>query len=186
MTSPFKVGVAANVLHAGGVIAYPTEAIWGLGCDPDNPEAVAKLLQLKQRDPAKGLILIAASIEQCHDYLVGIDPQQRAVLEASWPGPVTWLVPDNGTAPDWIRGEHDGLAIRVSAHPLVGQLCRAYGGPIVSTSANITGRSPAKSLWQVRNAFGKALDFCLNGPLGGSSCPSEIRDLRSQKTIRQG
>jgi L-threonylcarbamoyladenylate synthase len=184
MPSSFKTGVAANLLHAGAVIAYPTEAVWGLGCDPDDVEAVARLLRLKQRDPAKGLILVAASMQQFDDYLSGLAPEQLATLANSWPGPYTWLVPDNGRAPEWIRGEHDKVALRVSAHPLVKQLCRAFGGPIVSSSANISSRPALRRSWQVRAAFGERLDACLEGPLGGSANPSEIRDLVSGQLIR--
>ncbi len=184
MPSAFNTGLAARKLQAGAVIAYPTEAVWGLGCDPDNPDAVAKLLQLKQRDPAKGLILVAASLAQFDDYLQGLSPEQLATLNNSWPGPYTWLVPDNGRAPEWIRGQHDAVALRVSAHPLVVELCRAFGGPIVSSSANISGRPALLRSWLVRKHFGAALDYCLEGPLGGAAKPSEIRDLLTQRVIR--
>jgi len=186
MPSAFKADFAAHVLRAGGVVAYPTEAIWGLGCDPHNPLAVAKLLMLKERSVSKGLILIAASIEQCADYLEGLSRQEYQMLEASWPGHVTWLVPDNGMAPSWVRGDSDKVAIRVSAHPVVVDLCRSFGGPIVSTSANISGQTPIENSWQFRKTFGKKLDFYLGGALGGGCKPSEIRDLETGQVIRQG
>ena len=186
MPSAFKTDLAVRRLRSGGVIAYPTEAIWGLGCDPHNPYAVAKLLMLKERSLSKGLILIAGSIEQCADYLEGISPSQRQKLEASWPGHVTWLVPDNGEAPSWVRGDSDKVAIRVSAHPVVASLCRRFGGPIVSTSANISGQAPIKNSWQFQKTFGGKLDFYLNGPLGGAGNPSEIRDLETGQVIRRG
>ena len=184
MTTPFNTHIAANKLHTGAVIAYPTEAVWGLGCDPDNPEAVAKLLQLKQRDPAKGLILVAASMQQFEEYLAGLSPSQLATLEQSWPGPYTWLVPDNGRCAPLVKGQHNAVALRVSAHPVVVELCRAFGGPIVSSSANISGRPALLRSWSVRRNFSTQLDYCLEGPLGGANKPSEIRDLITHKVIR--
>jgi L-threonylcarbamoyladenylate synthase len=186
MSLSFKASMAARVLRGGGVIAYPTEAIWGLGCDPDNPQAAAQLLHLKQRDPAKGLILVASSIEQCSEYLDGISPEQLQTLQASWPGPHTFLVPDNGRARYWLKGEHDRIALRVSAHPVVRALCDAFGGPVISTSANISGQPPVDQAWKLKKHFKRGLDFCLTGPLGGATKPSQITDLVTGQIIRQG
>lgn len=180
--SPFEAALSA--LRAGGVIAYPTEAVWGLGCDPDDGEALTRLLRLKERDPAKGVILVAASIGQLAPWLEGLTPAQRATLEASWPGPNTWLVPDNGRAHPLVRGEHDRVALRVSAHPLVARLCEAFGGPLVSTSANRAGEPPASSAAEVRAIFGDALGAVLDGELGGLARPSTIRDLVTGRVLR--
>ncbi|MCG6658562.1 tRNA threonylcarbamoyladenosine biosynthesis protein RimN [Halomonas campisalis] len=175
---------AVAALRAGGVIAYPTEAVWGLGCDPDNDEAVAHLLRLKQRDPAKGLILIAGSITQFGPWLEGLPLELHAPLAASWPGPNTWLVPDNGRTHALVRGAHDSVALRVSDHPGVIALCEAFGGPIVSTSANRAGEPPALSAEAVRAAFGDELDAVVEGELGGLERPSTIRDLISGRVLR--
>ena len=181
-----KVKFAAEVLRAGGVIAYPTEAVWGLGCDPHNQAAVSRLLALKQRDPAKGLILVAADIDQFAPYLDGLAEPQRAVLEKAWPGPYTFLVPDNGYAPKLIKGDFTSVALRVSANKQVATLCRAFGGPIVSTSANLAGVPTPKWPWLVQQQLGKQLDYLLPGHLGHNNKPSEIRDLMTDKVIRQG
>jgi L-threonylcarbamoyladenylate synthase len=175
---------AIAALRAGGVIAYPTEAVWGLGCDPFNEAATSELLQLKQRDWRKGVILVASSIQQCEPFLRGLDDSSRARLRASWPGPHTWLVPDNGTAPDWITGGRNTLALRVSAHPVVTALCDAFGGPIVSTSANPAGKKPAKTLLDLRRYFGQQLDIILPGQLGGLKNPTQIRDVLSGDVCR--
>lgn len=175
---------AVAALRAGGVIAYPTEAVWGLGCDPDDEQALARLLRLKARDPAKGVILVAASIDQAAPWLEGVSEEQRATLAASWPGPATWLVPDNGRAHPLVRGHHDRVALRVSDHPLVVALCEAFGGPVVSTSANRAGEPPAMSAQQVRAVFGDELDAVLDGPLGGLARPSTIRDLVTGRVLR--
>ncbi|WP_444676777.1 L-threonylcarbamoyladenylate synthase [Halomonas sp. E19] len=179
-----SLDAAVAALRAGGVIAYPTEGVWGLGCDPDNDEAVARLLRLKERDPAKGLILVAATIEQFAPWLEGLPPELHAPLVASWPGPNTWLVPDNGRTHALVRGAHDCVALRVGAHAGVAALCQAYGGPVVSTSANKASEPSAMSAAEVREIFGDELDAILAGELGGLDRPSTIRDLRTGQVLR--
>lgn len=174
---------AAVSLIDGGVVAYPTEAVWGLGCDPDNTDALERLLALKMRDPAKGLILIAASIEQFEPWLAGLDATHRARLQASWPGPVSWLVPDNGRAHPLVRGEHASVALRVSDHPLVQALCKAFGGPLVSSSANRASEAPCLAAEEIRQVFRDQV-LIVDGPLGGRTRPSEIRDLLTNDVLR--
>lgn len=183
MTSTWQIKHIAQKIRRGAVIAYPTEAVWGLGCDPFNATAVARLLALKDRPQHKGLILVAATIEQFAWLLEGLNTQQMEQLAASWPGPHTWLVPHNNRVPEWISGAHDSVAIRVSAHPLVAQLC-ALTGPLVSTSANPSGVLPAKSRLRIEQYFHGQLDAVLNGELGQSSSPSTIRDLRTGQVLR--
>ncbi|MCR8923861.1 L-threonylcarbamoyladenylate synthase [Dasania sp. GY-MA-18] len=180
------IQTAVDVLHRGGVVAYPTEAVWGVGCDPFNSQAVERLLQLKQRDPAKGLILVAAAIEQLEPFLTGLSKQHCQTLNQYWPGPYTFLVPANKQVPDLIKGQHSSVALRVSAHPLVAELCRAFGGPIVSSSANIAGQPAPTEAKQVQSQLGDGLDYLLPGQVGDASRPSEIRDLLSGKVLRQG
>lgn len=175
---------AADALRAGQVIACPTEAVWGLSCDPHSEAAVARLLRLKARDPAKGLIVVAASMAQLAPWLEGLDEALYAPLRASWPGPVTWLVPDNGTAPNLVRGEHDSVALRVTDHPGMQALCDAFGGPLVSTSANRAGEPPAMTADEAGAMFGEALGGVLPGRLGGHERPSRIRDLASGRVLR--
>lgn len=182
--SNFRIHLAVRALRAGGVIAYPTEGVWGLGCDPENPTAVLRLLDLKQRDMAKGLVLVAADIEQFASHLAGLNNAQLQLLQASWPAALTWLVPGNGAAADWIRGNSSKVALRVSPHPVVAALSRAFGGPLVSTSANPSGRAAAMSALGVRRYFGQRLDFILTGELGGRGAPTPIRDLDSGEFLR--
>lgn len=176
---------AARVLHGGGLVAYPTEAVWGLGCDPLNPEAVFDLLAVKRRRPDKGLILIAADYSQLLPY-VAPTPDVEARVRATWPGPVTWLLPARPEVPEWLRGRHTGLAVRVTAHPRAAALCAAFGGAIVSTSANLSGRPPACSRLAVQRQFGAKLDYILPGALGGRRAPTEIRDAATGRVIRPG
>ncbi len=176
---------AIDVMHAGGVIAYPTEAVWGLGCDPFNEHAVKRLLQLKRRPEHKGLIMVASSTQQIEALLKDLSSEQLEHLNDTWPGPNTWLLPDTyHLIPSWVKGKHPEVAIRVSAHPLIRQLCDAWGGPIISTSANPASSEPAKSSLKVKTYFGSRLDFVIEGDLGGADKPSTIRSISSLSTIR--
>ena len=176
--------VLARTLKQGGVIAYPTEAVWGLGCDPHNEGAVHRLLGLKTRPVEKGLILVASSIHQLAGLTASLSEQQMTQLSASWPGPHTWLIPATPDIPLWIRGQHSSVAVRVSAHPLVQALCESFGGPLVSTSANPQGLPEARSAAEVQHYFGDELDGLAPGEVGDSSSPSSIRDLITGETIR--
>jgi L-threonylcarbamoyladenylate synthase len=181
-----QIRLAAQAIEAGGVIAYPTEAVWGLGCDPFNPIAVERLLRLKARPLAKGLILVAAHWQQLDWLLHDLTPAQQSTMKETWPGPNTWLVPHRGRVPQWLSGNFDTIAVRVSAHPTVIQLCLEAGGPLVSTSANLATTQAATQIFQVRRYFGKALDYIVPGALGKSTAPSIIRDLRTGQVIRAG
>jgi L-threonylcarbamoyladenylate synthase len=181
-----SITIASNIMHQGGVIAYPTEAVWGLGCDPYNEQAVRNILALKQRDVAKGLIMVAASIEQFEPYLSHLNHEQRNTLLQSWPGPHTWLVPQNNTLPFWVYGNHTSVALRVSNHPVVRELCKAFGGPIISTSANPQGKPAPTQAWQVHRYFHHfpQLDWMVKGSVGANAQPSTITDLISGKVLR--
>ncbi|MTZ14063.1 tRNA threonylcarbamoyladenosine biosynthesis protein RimN [Pseudomonas sp. JL972] len=183
MIGSWRIQQVARVVRAGGVIAYPTEAVWGLGCDPWDAAAVQRLLELKMRPIEKGLILVAAHIDQFDFLLDDLPERWLDRLAGTWPGPNTWLVPHRERLPEWITGQHDSVALRVSDHPLVARLC-ALTGPLVSTSANPAGRPAARSRLRVEQYFPGQLDAVLNGPLGGRRNPSTIRDVRSGEVIR--
>lgn len=182
MISLPRVQCAVHALRCGQVIAYPTEGVWGLGCDPDNAQAVEALLGMKGRSPAKGLILVASSIRQLQDWLPPLTADQRETLARSWPGPNTWLVPVSDRVPLWISGGRATLALRVSAHPVVRALCDAFGGPLVSTSANRSGRAAATSLLDVQLRFPQVLR--VPGELTQPGKASTIRDLQTGSIIR--
>jgi len=187
MLPPFlllRLRLAARVLANGGVVAYPTEAVYGLGCDPWNRDAVGRILAIKGRDRTKGLILIAADPIQLVPLVEPLPGPRMAEILESWPGPNTWLLPARPTTPSWLTGRFDTLAVRVTAHPLAAGLCRAYGGAIVSTSANRAGRAPARSAFEVRRALDGAPDYILAGACGGAARPSTIRDGRTGRVLR--
>lgn len=182
--------VAAQMMMHGSVVAYPTEAVWGLGCDPMNEQACLELLQIKQRPIQKGMILIAGSIDEFAGILSALPGEQVRKLDTAWQnqhstGAITFLVPDLlDQVPYWIKGSHHSVALRVSQHPLVKALCQAFGGPLVSTSANRSGKPPARSRVLVEKYFGAQLEFIVPGSLGGATNPSKIIDFYTGKTIR--
>lgn len=180
-----NIQTACQNLRQGNIVAYPTEAVWGLGCDPRNEAAVHKILRLKDRPVHKGLILVSGSIAHFEGLLSGLSIEQKATLAASWPGHITWLVPDpDCLIPQWIKGSHESVAIRVSAHPIVQELCSAYGGPIVSTSANEAGEAEIRSRLILEAKFADNIACIVDGELGDAAKPSEMRDLLSGNVIR--
>ena len=177
---------AASLLHQGGVLAYPTEAVFGLGCDPHDHAAFERLFALKQRPPTQGVLLIAADFAQVERYidLAAVPADAMARAQASWPGPNTWIFPRSASVPAWVAGGHAGIALRVTAHEPAAALCRAFGAALVSTSANPHGQPPARSAQAVAAFFGDALDGLLDAPLGVQSQPTVIRDALSGAIIR--
>ena len=177
---------AVETVRSGGVIAYPTEAVYGLGCDPLEQTAVQRIFELKVRDPGKGLILIASDIHQLMPFMAELPSDVLTKLKASWPGPVTWVVPAADSLPAWLSGGRDTLAVRVTAHPVASALCAASDMALVSTSANRSGRSPARTALAVRALFGGGVDEILPGAVGGQAKPTEIREALTGKVLRAG
>ncbi|MCW4456458.1 Sua5/YciO/YrdC/YwlC family protein [Flavobacterium sp. MXW15] len=177
---------AVAVLQLGGIVAYPTEAVWGLGCDPRHQGAVMRLLNLKRRPVEKGLILVAARLEQLRPWLdlPALPAERLGDVLATWPGPHTWIMPASEHAPRWITGAHAGIAVRVSDHPQVVALCDAFGGALVSTSANRGGEPPARRQEQLDPAILAAIDGTLAGETGGLAQPTPIRDALSGRQLR--
>jgi len=185
-TRPLAVRQAARILQAGGVVAYPTEGVWGLGCDPLDAEAFSRILVAKERPPGMGVILLAGSREQLDPWIEPPDDALEAWLAESWPGPVTWVLPARPWVPSWITGGRDTLAARVSAHPVASALSLEAGIPIVSTSANRSGHRPARNAVQVRRWLGEDIDFILGGATGGLAGPTPILDGRTGQPLRRG
>ncbi len=175
---------AVAILDQGGIIAYPTEAVFGLGCDPDNESALERLLRLKQRPVDKGLIIIAANLDQLQSYIQPLSDEQKHKLDLTWPGAVTWLLPASDTVSALLRGEHETIAARVTAQPVASNLCQQYGKPVVSTSANLYGQIPARTIKEVNDQFGDKIDFIVEGEVDLGASPSEIRDLLTNSIIR--
>ena len=177
---------AVRCLREGGVIAYPTEAVYGLGCDPANETAVGEILRLKDRPASAGMILIADRFSCFEPYVEPVSEELMARAMSVWPGPVTWLFPRAEGVPDWLAGSHPTVAVRLTAHPLCRELCSAFNGAIVSTSANPSSAEPARSAARVESYFGDALCGIVEGSLGAEQRPSEIRNLADGRVIRGG
>lgn len=175
---------AARVVRAGGVIAYPTEAVFGLGCLPRDRAAVERILAIKRRSWRKGLILIAATLEQLERYVALPPEPRRSEVLRSWPGPNTWVLDARADAPRWITGGRASVAVRVTAHGLARELCLAIGEALVSTSANVSRRPPHRRLLHLRRDLGRRVDYVLAGALGGLAEPTVIRDGRSGRVLR--
>lgn len=181
--SSWKIRQAVSALNRGRVIAYPTEAVYGLGCDPWHEHAVYSLLDLKARSWQKGLILVAADIEQLDEFIEPINLGLAQEVRASWPGPTTWILPAKKGVPDYLRGQHDTIAVRVTAHLQTAALCSQFGGAIVSTSANKAGRRPAKSSHEVRRCLPE-IEAVLSGQCRGADKPTQIRDGQTGEILR--
>lgn len=177
---------AIRTVQQGGVIAYPTEAVYGLGCNPANLTAVQRILAIKQRPAWKGLILIAADLAQLEPFLLPLTETLRQRIQPTWPGPLTWLLPTPRHVSPLIRGQHDTLAVRVTDHPVCRTLCNQLGHPLISTSANLSDKPPARSAQAIEEQLGIQVDCILDAPLGAQIQPSEIRHGLTGEIVRPG
>lgn len=173
-----------KIITQGGIIAYPTEAVYGLGCDPFNEKAVAQLLKIKQRSSAKGFIVIVSCWEQMKPLVQPLDQALLKKVCSTWPGPVTWLFPVQPAVPKWLCGKHERIAIRMTAHPIAKEICQFLDMPIISTSANLAKQPPMTTAKQIKQCFADQIDHIVVGKLGHLTKPTIIRDVISGKTIR--
>lgn len=176
-----SINRAAEILLGGGIIAYPTEGVYGLGCMPDDLNAVARLLRIKNRNPSKGLILIASHESQLRDWLAS-DADRLPEPDPSHP--TTWIARASDDVASLVRGDHTTIAVRITTNPTAAAICSAVESPIVSTSANFSGGRVARNRFVLRRRFGACVDYVVPGDCGPASGPSEIRDLATGKTLR--
>ncbi|OUR63530.1 threonylcarbamoyl-AMP synthase [Colwellia sp. 39_35_sub15_T18] len=177
---------AATIFQQGGIIAYPTEAVFGLGCDPDNNSAINKLLSLKQRSVEKGFILLASHYSQLQPYIdeLAITEQQKLLILSRWPSAITQVLPANKNISPLLSGVFDTIAVRVTQHPDVIALCEQTGKAIISTSANLSGK-PAAATWQmVLQQFPTQLDYLMKTETLGRTSPSTIINGVTSKVLR--
>lgn len=184
MGKQLNISSAVDAIAKGEVIAYPTEAIYGLGCNPENLQAVQSVLDLKARDANKGLILIASRWEQLIPYVDEIEPDQLQKALDTWPGPVTWVMPAHPSLDALLTGGRSTVAVRVTDHPVVIELCNQCNHPLVSTSANISGQVPVNYAHEIATEFGDAIAGVVEGELGGLKSATSIYDLLSGAQIR--
>lgn len=174
---------ARGCVRRGGVIAYSTESCFGIGCDPLNPRALRRILAIKGRPNHKGMIVIASSIEQLRHLVAPLTDEQWQELMTYWPGHYTFLLPASPHIPPLLRGRHDKLAVRLTAHGEAAALCRALGTALVSTSANHAGKVSLKSARACKKAFGSKV-LTLPGRIGKRRRPSTIIDFASGRVLR--
>ncbi|NGP53473.1 Sua5/YciO/YrdC/YwlC family protein [Thioalkalivibrio sp. XN8] len=186
MAGMLAIRRAAGVIRAGGVVAYPTEGVWRLGCDPLDATAVARILAIKEQPAELGLVLIAADPAQLEPWIEPVSHEVEARVAATWPGPATWVFPARAWVPYWVHGGRETLAVRVTAHAQAAALCRETGFPIVAASAHHSGHAAARSGIQVRRWLGDEVDFILGGSAGERQAPVEIRDAITGRTLRAG
>lgn len=176
-----SLDLVISALISGDIIGYPSEGVWGLGCDPNNQSAVKKLLKIKKRSPNKGFILVGSDMSHLEKFA----PTEKYTtkLNSTWPGAHTWIFPDSH-APKWITGERNSIAMRLSNHPAIISVCDAFFGAIVSTSANEEGSPPSKSFTEVRKIFPEVA--FLEGRVGNLNGATPIQDIVSDSWIRRG
>lgn len=177
------MSTAIVYLKKGKIIAYPTEAVYGIGCDPFNESAVEKIKKLKSRKPDQGFILIASDWSQISNLCEKIPEDKMLEVYKSWPGPTTWVFPASKNAPAWICS-NDTIALRVTDHPIAKKLCEEFGSPIVSTSANPASLTPAKTAEEVKNYFNNEIDFLVEGELGSLVKPTQIKNALTGEFYR--
>ena len=172
-------------MRAGGVIAYPTEAVYGLGCLPLDHAAVLRVLAIKRRSWRMGLLVIGSDLAQLERFVVLPPEPRRSEIVAGWPGPVTWILAARPHVPRWLSGGRDTLGVRLTDHPVAAQLCAQLGQAIVSTSANVSRRPPLRAARLVRRELGSAVDYVLAGEVGGLANPTVIKDGRTGRILRR-
>lgn len=179
-----EVCQAVSFIKKGAVVAYPTESSFSLGCDPDNIDAVSRILQVKQRALEKGFILVAASWEQVEPLINYVRPDMLTRIFETWPGSVTWLFPASDAVPQWICGHHAHVAVRVTAHPVAKMLCEHFGGPLIATSCNASGHTPACDVRTVQLTMQNTVDYVMTGEPCGVYKPTELRDAITGEILR--
>lgn len=175
---------AVSTLKNGGLIAYPTEGVFGIGCDPLQQPALQRVVEIKQRDAGKGLIIVCAEFPQLEPFIKPLDSATQQRLLATWPGAVTWIVKANPSLPALLTGGRDTIAVRVSQHPIVAEITRRFERPIVSTSANYSGQAACTSAAAVRQTLGEKIDLVLDAAVGEQQGATPIFDAATGKQIR--
>jgi len=181
----YRIKKAVNTVKLGGIIIYPTEAVFGIGCDPNNIDALKKVIDIKSRDSQKGLIIVASKFEQILDYIKPLPKDIEDRLKTNWPAQTTYIFPASDILSDYlIGGNNRTVAIRVSQNKYIKKLCDLLGHPLVSTSANISGMESITSYKQAKREFQNKVDYILPGKVDINLKPSKIVDIFTSRVLR--
>ena len=183
--SPWAIKRLGKAIQLGAVIAYPTDTIWGFGCHPLNPHSTHRILHIKRRAASKGLILLCSDLTYCLAYISPkLSSANIALLQQPRTRPTTWLVSASADCPAWLRGEFATVAVRITSHPFIQAICQQIKSPVVSTSANLTGKSPVRNAIQAQRLFAGQVDYIVTGYQSGTGRASEIKSLETGQIIR--
>lgn len=183
--SPWRTRQVTRKINQGAVFAYPTDTIWGFGCHPLQANAIQRIKTIKSRDSRKGLILLCSNIEFCRYFIdENSFSEYKNLTSQTYSKPVTWIFKASRHCPEWLYGPTATIAIRITNNSLIGNLCDDLTSPLISTSANSAGKTPARNSLLVHKHFRNSLDFIIEGSDTGTHNASEIRDAASGVTIR--
>ena len=174
-----EVRRAAQILRAGGLVAFPTETVYGLGADASSEQAVARLYQVKRRPADHPVIVHFASAESAFDWAAEIPDAARALAKKFWPGPLTLILKRSPRANDFVTGGQPSVGLRVPSHPVAQQLLKEFGGALAAPSANRFGQVSPTTAAHVRADLGQEVDLVLEGGPSEVGIESTIVDLSS-------
>jgi L-threonylcarbamoyladenylate synthase len=174
---PADILKAAKVLRRGGLVAFPTETVYGLGGDASNPSAIKKIYSAKGRPRNHPLIVHLQALSQVDDWAREISPAAQRLAQRYWPGPLTLVLRRAPQVDDLVTGGQDTIALRVPSHPVAQALLQAFGGGIAAPSANRFGRVSATTAEHVRSEFGPVVECVLDGGAADVGIESTIVDV---------
>lgn len=177
------IAAAVDAIRAGQVILYPTETVYGIGADPFNPDAIDRVFVCKGRPRELPLILIASDMEQVESVVSSLSPAALRYASDFWPGPLSLLLPKSARIPGIVTAGRSKLCIRIPSHEIARRICEGVGHPIVSTSANASGESPARSVGEVAHLD---IAVALDGGKLPEAAPSTVFDPDSETIVREG
>lgn len=175
--SPFD---ASEIIKNGGNAIYPTEGIYGIGCDPFNESSVENIFKVKGRDLTKNFIILASNINYLKRIIDNNFFKSKALIDGSF---TTWVIPTNKDCPPWLT-TNKSIAIRITNHPVVNELCLNLGGPIISTSANCSNHKYINDITTIENIFDGKIDCIVKGQLGNEKKSSIIKNILTNEILR--
>ncbi len=171
---PRKIQRAVDILNQGGVIAYPTDTVYGIGCDLMNKSAIERIYQMKGMQKDKSLAFICPDLSDISRYAI-VENAQYRVMKRVLPGPYCFILQATREVPKIVHLKQKTVGIRVPAHPVTIALVRALGRPLISSTAAMTGAEPLIDPWEIKEQF-SGLDLILDGGTGGN-VPTTVVDL---------